>query len=178
MLVPKNNTDLLSYISQIVKNMTDADFAESIRQQIWDNQTFSDYKHYGDFYHNSSHQGTSHLSVIAENGDAVSATTTINLLWVPDVVGFRKFSWGSGVGKDRDMHVLVAWPLILICPINEAGYGGDSILLRFAPPPFLSWEFPLELRWKISLQKELSSLLTPNSQLWVEISFNSYRHHL
>lgn len=33
------------------------------------------------------------------------------------------------------MHVLVAWPLILICPINEAGYGGDSILLRFAPPP-------------------------------------------
>ena len=138
--------------------MTDADFAESIRQQIWDNQTFSDYKHYGDFYHNSSHQGTSHLSVIAENGDAVSATTTINLLWVSDVVGFRKFSWGSGVGKDRDMHVLVAWPLILICPINEARYGGDSILLGFAPPPsFLSWEFPLELRWKISLQKELSS---------------------
>ena len=41
------------------------------------------------------------------------------------------------MGKDRDMHVLVVWPLILICPINEAGYGGDSILLRFAPPFFV-----------------------------------------
>lgn len=195
--------------------MTDADFAESIRQQIWDNQTFSDYKHYGDFYHNSSHQGTSHLSVIAENGDAVSATTTINLLWVPDVVGFRKFSWGSGVGKDRDMHVLVAWPLILICPINEAGYGGDSILLRFAPPPVF---FVMRISFRIKMEDFFTErvvfseskrrdghdfqisffclcvsasflfsfthlsiyffLLTPNSQLWVEISFNSYRHHL
>jgi len=60
--------------------MTNPEFAESIRQRILDNQTFTDYRHYGDFYHNSSQQGTSHLSVIAENGDAVSATTTINLL--------------------------------------------------------------------------------------------------
>ena len=65
---------------QIVKNLTNPDFAESIRQKILDNQTFTDYRHYGDFYHNSSQEGTSHLSVIAENGDAVSATTTINLL--------------------------------------------------------------------------------------------------
>ena len=59
--------------------MTNADFAESLRQKIWDNKTFTDYKYYGDFYQNSSHQGTSHLSVISENGDAVSATMTINL---------------------------------------------------------------------------------------------------
>jgi len=65
---------------QIIKNMTNADFAESIRQKIWDNQTFTDYRHYGDFYSNSSRQGTTHLSIIAENGDAVSATTTINYL--------------------------------------------------------------------------------------------------
>ena len=60
--------------------MTDAEFAESIRKEIWHNRTFTDYRYYGDFYHNASHEGTSHLSVIAENGDAVSATTTINLL--------------------------------------------------------------------------------------------------
>ena len=60
--------------------MTNPEFAESLRQKILDNMTFTDYKHYGDYYHNSSHEGTSHLSVIAENGDAVSATTTINLL--------------------------------------------------------------------------------------------------
>ena len=60
--------------------MTNAEFAESVRKEIWDNRTFTDYRYYGDFYHNASHEGTSHLSVIAENGDAVSATTTINLL--------------------------------------------------------------------------------------------------
>ena len=60
--------------------MTNAEFAESVRKEIWDNRTFTDYRFYGDFYHNASHEGTSHLSVIAENGDAVSATTTINLL--------------------------------------------------------------------------------------------------
>ena len=60
--------------------MTNAEFAESIRKEILDNRTFTDYRHYGDFYHNASQEGTSHLSVIAENGDAVSAATTINLL--------------------------------------------------------------------------------------------------
>ena len=60
--------------------MTKAEFAESVRKEIWDNRTFTDYRYYGDFYHNASHEGTSHLSVIAENGDAVSATTTINRL--------------------------------------------------------------------------------------------------
>ena len=60
--------------------MTNAEFAESVRKEIWDNRTFTDYRYYGDFYHDASHEGTSHLSVIAENGDAVSATTTINRL--------------------------------------------------------------------------------------------------
>ncbi|KAL9980089.1 hypothetical protein ACROYT_G008632 [Oculina patagonica] len=67
-------------VTEIVKNMTNAEFAESIRRKIWDNQTFTDYRYYGNFYHSASNEGTSHLSVIAENGDAVSATTTINLL--------------------------------------------------------------------------------------------------
>ena len=69
-------------LSQIIKNMTNAEFAESVRKEIWDNRTFTDYMYYGDFYHNASHEETPHLSVIAENGEAVSATTTINLLCV------------------------------------------------------------------------------------------------
>jgi len=68
-------------VTEIIKNMTNAGFAESIRKEIWHNRTFTDYRYYGDFYHNASHEGTSHLSVIAENGDAVSATTTINLFF-------------------------------------------------------------------------------------------------
>ena len=60
--------------------MTNPVFAESLRQKIWDNRTFNNYKYYGDFYHKFIDQGTSHVSIIAPNGDAVSATTTINLL--------------------------------------------------------------------------------------------------
>lgn len=59
--------------------MTNTDFADTLRQKILDNQTFTDYRYYGNFYQNSSQQGTSHLSVLAKNGDAVSVTTTINL---------------------------------------------------------------------------------------------------
>ena len=66
-------------VLQIVKNMTDPNFAEAIRHKIFDNMTFTDFKYYGNFYYNASQQGTSHLSVISQNGDAVSATTTINL---------------------------------------------------------------------------------------------------
>lgn len=85
-------------VTEIVKNMTNPEFAESIRQRILDNQTFTDYRYYGDFYHNSSQQGTSHLSVIAENGDAVSATTTINLFF-----GSRYRSTRTGIIYNNEM---------------------------------------------------------------------------
>ncbi|XP_068678328.1 glutathione hydrolase 1 proenzyme-like isoform X2 [Montipora foliosa] len=85
-------------VTEIVKNMTDPDFAEAIRLKILDNTTFSDYKHYGDYYYNASQQGTSHLSVIAENGDAVSATTTINLFF-----GARYRSNRTGIIYNNEM---------------------------------------------------------------------------
>ncbi|KAL9958185.1 hypothetical protein ACROYT_G035163 [Oculina patagonica] len=85
-------------VTEIVNNMTNADFAESMRLKIWDNQTFPNYTHYGDFYANSSQQGTSHLSVIAENGDAVSATTTINLYF-----GSKYRSTRTGIIYNNEM---------------------------------------------------------------------------
>lgn len=85
-------------VTEIVKNMTNPDFAESLRQKIWDNKTFTDYKYYGDFYQNSTHQGTSHLSVIAENGDAVSATMTINLYF-----GSKYRSTRTGIIYNNEM---------------------------------------------------------------------------
>lgn len=58
--------------------MTSSAFGESLRQKIYDNRTF-DYKHYGDFYSSVNPAGTTHLSLISPDGDAVSATTTVNL---------------------------------------------------------------------------------------------------
>lgn len=85
-------------VTAIVKNMTDPNFAEAIRHKIFDNMTFTDFKYYGNFYYNASQQGTSHLSVISENGDAVSATTTINLYF-----GARYRSTRTGIIYNNEM---------------------------------------------------------------------------
>ena len=57
--------------------MTDPQLAEELRQLIWDNQTHANFTYYGDMLLRDDH-GTSHLSVLAPNGDAVAVTSTIN----------------------------------------------------------------------------------------------------
>ena len=66
------------FLLQLVGKMTSADFGELKRSAIDDTQTF------GSDYYNASFgvewdSGTSHLSVMGPNGDAVSITSTINL---------------------------------------------------------------------------------------------------
>lgn len=67
-------------LDQLVKNLTDQEYANMIRTRIDDTQTFNDYNYYGADYGNTEDHGTAHISVLAENGDAVSATGTINLM--------------------------------------------------------------------------------------------------
>ena len=67
------------YYCQVVTNMTNSDFTEALRKEIFDNRTFTNYTYYGDFYSSVNSGGTSHMSVISPDGDAVAATTTINL---------------------------------------------------------------------------------------------------
>lgn len=85
-------------VTQVLKEMTNETFAESLRQKIQDDRTFTNYTYYGDFYQKSKDQGTSHLSVIAENGDAVSATTTINLYY-----GSKYRSTRTGIIYNNEM---------------------------------------------------------------------------
>lgn len=84
-------------VGEIVQNMTSSAFGESLRQKIYDNRTF-DYKHYGDFYSSVNPAGTTHLSLISPDGDAVSATTTVNLYF-----GSKYRSTRTGIIYNNEM---------------------------------------------------------------------------
>lgn len=64
---------------QLLANLTSPDYATYIRSLISDNQTYNDYEHYGANFSVVEDHGTAHVSVLHENGDAVAATSTINL---------------------------------------------------------------------------------------------------
>lgn len=63
---------------QLIHNMTLDFFADDIRSKISDNTTHPE-SYYDQEYFNPDKQGTTHLSIIAEDGSAVSVTSTINL---------------------------------------------------------------------------------------------------
>lgn len=58
--------------------MIDLKFAESIREDINDNRTYNNRSHYGGFFAEDS-GSTTHMSILAPNGDAVGITSTVNL---------------------------------------------------------------------------------------------------
>lgn len=66
-------------ISQLLKNLTDPTFGEYTRSLINDSTTYNDAKHYGGVTFQSEDHGTSHISILAEDGDAVSFTSTVNI---------------------------------------------------------------------------------------------------
>ncbi|XP_052779497.1 glutathione hydrolase 1 proenzyme-like [Mya arenaria] len=76
------------YVDELVRNMTDPTFGAARRERIRDCSTFeADY--YQPMFFNIWDNGTSHLSVLGPNGDAVSITSTINLFFGSKVVGTR-----------------------------------------------------------------------------------------
>ena len=62
---------------QLVANMTDDDYAATIRSLINDTMT-QDLSYYGGSYEGRSVTGTTHLNVLAQDGGAVAITSTIN----------------------------------------------------------------------------------------------------
>ena len=52
-----------------------------LRNKIWDDKTHKDVSYYADFFSNADY-GTTHVAVLAPDGDAVSVTSTINMRWV------------------------------------------------------------------------------------------------
>lgn len=58
--------------------MLSVEFADEIRKQINDNETSTDPTHYGGNFNQIENKGTSHVSILAPNGDAISVTSSIN----------------------------------------------------------------------------------------------------
>ncbi|XP_014287636.1 glutathione hydrolase 1 proenzyme isoform X2 [Halyomorpha halys] len=68
-------------ISEVLEKINDQAFIDEIKLQILSNQTHNDPADYGANYYNHEDMGTGNIALIAPNGDAVAATSTINTLF-------------------------------------------------------------------------------------------------
>ncbi|RZC34783.1 G glu transpept domain containing protein, partial [Asbolus verrucosus] len=68
-------------ITNLLHNLTSPEYAAGIRREIEENSTSNDPRDYGAKFYNKDDHGTAHISVLAENGDAVSVTSSINLFF-------------------------------------------------------------------------------------------------
>ncbi|XP_035247677.1 glutathione hydrolase 1 proenzyme-like isoform X1 [Anguilla anguilla] len=64
-------------VTELISNITSKEFASDVRRRITDNMTHPT-NYYDPEFSLPDNQGTAHLSIIAEDGSAVAATSTIN----------------------------------------------------------------------------------------------------
>ena len=84
-----NDEDITDYVNEVVTNLTSAAWAYEKYNMINDSYTVNDPQFYGANFYEPNDHGTSHISVVAPNGDAVAATSTINLPFGSEIMSPR-----------------------------------------------------------------------------------------
>ncbi|XP_066273902.1 glutathione hydrolase 1 proenzyme-like [Branchiostoma lanceolatum] len=84
-------------VEKLVETMTSSDYADSLRQKINDSRTYN-YMYYEPSFATPPDGGTSHLSVLAPNGDAVAVTSTVNTYF-----GAKRRSKSTGILLNNEM---------------------------------------------------------------------------
>ena len=102
-------------VEELTRKLTSRSYAHRTRMKIDDQRTWDDPTHYGTSKLSiAKDQGTAHVSVLAPNGDAVSATSTIN------------FYFGSGIVSEST-------GILLNNAMND--FGVPSTVNYFGVPP-------------------------------------------
>lgn len=72
--------DFVESAEALQANLTSLEYANEIRKKIDDKRTHNEPGYYGEQFASPDDHGTAHISVLAPNGDAISATGTINYI--------------------------------------------------------------------------------------------------